>query len=480
MKTAFQILILLSVAFSASAQTDRSVPPAPDKPGKLNLGVLIPIEMNNGLQVYLAPVANYPKFTISVNIEQHASWDETMPEASRILGNTYMKKLSEKYPSGEIDSIVTFKAAMISLTNSGGVIKGMKRDVNQLLDLYSDLLFNPLITEETISSEAAEYKERLNREGKKGPQKEDKFSVEKFVDSLVFGKVSKDIRQNRELNYDTITIEDVRRFLDDRIVANNAVVVVVGDFNAGECKRLIEKYFGDWRSGEVITNEDEKKISTSGLVNRKIIVVDSPNAVQSQIRFTWNLEDAYTFFDRSVELEVLNELFGENQRSYLYSNLREDKGLCYFVKSYISADAGGGRGGISTSVRTDQTDYAIENILLEMLRIRNNEVSPEDLLIAQNSLAGKYTRSLSGVSPIPYMSLAMMKKRYNLPDDYLQNKVSNYYKVGQKDITDMARKYVKPFECLIIVTGVATELRGTLEQFGEVTYLTKEGKEYIF
>lgn len=480
MKNIVLPFIFFLSAIIAPAQVDRTYPPQPNEPEKLNVGALIPIPMKNGMQVYLAPIKNYPKFTISVNIEQPNFQDEERNEERRILSNAYTQKKSNKYPSGEIDSITNFKAAMLSVTNSGGTIKGMKRDVSILLEMFSDLLFNPIITEESISTIATEYL-KLHDQKREKPRtsNKNKFSTQDIVDSLVFGITKKKVQSEKELNYNNIVLEDVCLFHNDRIVANNAVVVIIGDFKEKECRKLMDKFFGDWHNGEKIINEDSREIKRSQLVSRKIIVVDNPNAVQSNIRFSWNLEDAFTFFDDSYELEVLNKIFGESQMSYLFKNLREDKGLCYFIRSNIGTNGGGGVGGLSTNVRNDQTAYAIENIILEMLRIRNYEVTDEDLRIAKNSLIGEHTRSLSGVAPIPYISFAMMKEKYNLPNDYLQNKVSNYYKVTKQDVLRMAQKYIKPFECLIVITGKAAELKGTLEKFGEVSYYTEDGEEYL-
>ena len=478
-------IIVLSFIFSltvimAPAQVDRTFPPQPNHPQKLNVGVLIPIPMKNGMQVYLAPVKKYPKFTISVNIEQPNFQDEVRNEQRRILSDAYLQKKSNKYPNGEIDSIVNFKAAMLSVTNTGGTIKGMKRDVETLLEMYSDLLFNPIIADEIISEIANEYhNEQAHKSEKTKSSFKNKFSAQDIVDSLVFGVTKQKEQPEKVHNYNDISPEDVWLFHKDRIVANNAVVVIIGDFNEKECRKLMDKYFGHWHNGKKIINEDSKELKKSQLVSRKIIVVNNPNAVQSNIRFSWNLEDAFTFFDNSYELEVLNKIFGESQMSFLYRNLREDKGLCYFIRSNIGTNSGGGVGGLSTTVRNDQTAYAIENIILEMLRIRNYEVTDEDLRIAKNSLIGEHTRSLSGVAPIPYISFAMMKEKYNLPNDYLQNKVSNYYNVTKQDVLNMAQKYIKPFECLIVVTGKTADLIGTLEKFGEVSYFTEDGKEYI-
>jgi len=479
-KIVFTFTLLLA-AFALNAQVDRSHAPKSDIPKKLDIGVLIPIEMSNGMQVYLAPIKEYPKFTITVNIEQLDIRKDERIEEKSILDKAYMEKLSKKYSHGEIDSLVRLKGAMLSASCYGGTIKGMNRDIELLLDMYSDLLFNPVIKEDYISEKAENYRKSQEKKTNTSVFDDEKFYIEMLTDSLLSGKSRKE-EERREIiqNFENIEIETVKSFLHERIVANNAVIVVVGDFSPKDCKKLMNKYFGSWNNGESLKREREIKSSELVLERRKIFVIDKPNAVQSTIRINWIMEDAYAFDEKSVKIEVLNEIFGESQLSYLYTNLREDKGLCYSVMSSLTPDDNGGRAAVWTSVRTDQTAYAIENMILEMLRIRNYDVSEYDLKVAKNSLIGEFTRSLSGIAPIPYMSFAMIKDTYNLPNDYLQTKVSKYHEVTRKDIREMAEKYIQPFKSIIIVTGKADELRGSLEKFGEVTYIDEKGNELEF
>ena len=112
-----------------------------------------------------------------------------------------------------------------------------------------------------------------------------------------------------------------------------------------------------------------------------------------------------------------------------------------------------------------------------MLRLRNEDVEASDLKIAKNSLIGEYTRSLNPIAPIPYITFAMQKDVYGLPDDYLQNKVNRYYEVTIEDLKAMAQKYIDPFTCVITISGKVSELKGTLEKFGEVLYYDQNGNK---
>jgi len=476
MKRLLLSIILISFSLLSFSQVDRSKVPEAGIPTPMELGKMEHFQLKNGLKIFLLKTPNYPKFTMSINTQQPSIDDDMQLESRNILSEAYSKKLSEKYSGGEIDSITKYVGGMLTSSMHTGNIRGMKRDADMLLELYTDLLFNPLIKNEYIKESAEIYQKKLDR--KKENKKEESINITSYLlDSLIYGKKKEVKKEDRILNYDTLSISDIQIFQKKRMLANNTLIVVMGNFTVSECKRLMNKYFGEWDEGERFVSIDKNESGIPAIKNRTIVVIDNPNAVQSKINFYWSMQDAFMYFDKEIELSVLNEVFGSSQLSYLYKNLREDKGLCYFIRSNIGPSGAGGGASISTSVKSDQTDLAIENIILEMIRIRNEEVDDHDLLVAKNSLIGEFNRSLSFLSPIMYISFAMSKEVYNLPDDYLKTKVSKIYEVSKKDVLGMAKKYINPFKCLIVVEGKMSDIKGKLEKFGSVSYVDKDGNK---
>ena len=69
----------------------------------------------------------------------------------------------------------------------------------------------------------------------------------------------------------------------------------------------------------------------------------------------------------------------------------------------------------------------------------------------------------------------MQKDVYHLSDDYLQSKVDKYYGVSLDDMMEMSQKYIDPFKSVIYIKGKVSELKGTLEKFGDVLYFEENG-----
>ncbi|GEM_PF-2806314 len=471
--------LLLCLYLFTFAQVDRSKAPTPDAPQMLETGLLIPFVLPNGLRVYLAPIEGYPKFTMSVNIDLPGYKEEPRLAEKEVLSLAYQKKLSSAYPEGQVDSIAKHLGALLAVNQFGGTIKGMKRDADALLGMYADVMLKPIIKQEYIDQKAELYQKKLARRKKRGTTYKPAFSSESKIDSLLFGvqEAQMEMKKAYEPQYNNLDDAAVRSYLQDKIVANNALIVMVGDFSKKECQQLIARHFGEWQRGKDFRHDDYVPKSRKEIIQqRHIIVKDNPNAVQSRIGFNWYLNDAFTHFEGEIPLEVLSSIFGAR----LFNNLREEKALCYNIQASLSCTLEGGRGAVNTSVRNNQTALAIENILFEMMNIRNKQVSEQDLSFAKNRLIGNHTRSLSGVSTIPYISFAMQKSGYNLPDDYLQTKAQKYYAVSRDKMQQMAHDYIKPFKCVITVSGKLADLKGQLEQFGQVSYFDKDGKPVSF
>ncbi len=484
MKTFYIALLILLQTAVLSAQVDRSQEPAPDAPKEINLGDLKSIELENGLKVFLVPKPGYGKFAFSLSINQPDIAKDPQPELREILSKLYYEKSSVRYTQKQVDSIISFHGAKMGVTINGGFIIGLKEDTQQLMRMYTDCLIHPNINQSTMDEFIAQ---RIKQ--KKVPKKQQTLSNHgtsfgiTLLDSLLREKkkIEKDKQAvSRESNYSDISLSELQEFQRQRVVSNNSTAILIGDFTVNSARELLEKHFANWRKGIPQEEERASTADTKTIPQREIYVIDNPLAVQSKVSFHWNLVDAFQYFDHHIPMEVMNQILGGYANAYIYQNLREDKGLCYFALSSISCTGSGGSGFINTSVRTEKTAIAVENIIYEMLRIRNQKVSDNTIRMAKNSLIGGYARSLGGVALQRFLSFAMTQDDYNLPDDYLKTYPQKVGEVTKADIIKMAQKYVKPNNCIVIVQGNAKAIKGTLEAYGPVKYFTKEGKTLEF
>ncbi len=93
-------------------------------------------------------------------------------------------------------------------------------------------------------------------------------------------------------------------------------------------------------------------------------------------------------------LGLLNVILGEGMRSRLFQEVRERLGLAYSVESYISTLQDTGAVGVYAGVRADRAEEAIQAILGELDRLRQEPVPEDELRKALEFTRGRLALSM--------------------------------------------------------------------------------------
>ena len=104
--------------------------------------------------------------------------------------------------------------------------------------------------------------------------------------------------------------------------------------------------------------------------------------------------------ERMPILTVLNTILGGSMSSRLFSEIREQRGLAYYVRSGEETFHDTGLLGVATGVRNDQAKEALKLILIELKKFRDEQVTPAELTKAKEHFRGKMALGLEGSSEI--------------------------------------------------------------------------------
>ncbi len=102
-------------------------------------------------------------------------------------------------------------------------------------------------------------------------------------------------------------------------------------------------------------------------------------------------------------------------------------------------------------MQSEVTAAAISETLKEIDRMREEEISEDELTLA--------TSYLEGVFPIRYETTAAIASAlanlttFGLPEDYYDTYRENIASVTTRHVLNAARKYVKPEELQVVVVG---------------------------
>src|SRR5262249_7029816 len=209
-------------------------------------------------------------------------------------------------------------------------------------------------------------------------------------------------------------------------------------------------------------------------LDRAVHIVAKVDAPQSELRIGHagiprNHPD---FFAVNVMNAVLGGLF--NSRINL--NLREAHGYTYGAFSVFDWRRQAGPFLVELAVKSDITDAAAREVLLEIDRIRADRVGEDEL-----SLATSY---LDGVFPIRFETTTAIAAAlsvlvvHGLPEDYYDRYRERVRGVTRDQILEAARQHLHPEALQLVAVGDPTVIRQRLAslEFGPITVYDAAGQ----
>ena len=467
MKYLYIVFISLFLYFPAAAQIDRSKPPAAGPAPEIKFGTPVSFELKNGLKVIVVENHKLPRVAFNLVLDFEALMEGDKAGYASLAGDMLRTGTTTKTKT-QIDESIDFIGATLNTSASGMYASSLKKHQDALLELMTDVLYNPSFPEEEL--------EKLRKQTLSGlaAQKEDPAAIASNVRSAVlFGKDHPYGELTTEETVANITLEDCKQFYNIYFTPEIAYLAIVGDITKKEAKKLAKKYFKQWENKSI---QLPNFSSVAAPEQTKVGLVDRSSSVQSEIRVAYPI-DLKKGDPNVVKVNLMNTILGSGFSSRIMQNLREKHAYTYGAGSSISSDMIVGNFNASTSVRNEVTDSAIYQLLYEMQRIIDEPVDEGELASAKAFITGSFARSLE--SPQTIANFALNIKRYNLPDDYYSEYLKRLDAITVEEIQQIAQRYIKPDNAHIIVVGKGSEIASKLTQFGTLTYYDNYGNAYV-
>ncbi|HYL61117.1 MAG TPA: pitrilysin family protein, partial [Candidatus Methylomirabilis sp.] len=240
----------------------------------------------------------------------------------------------------------------------------------------------------------------------------------------------------------------------------NALLLLVGDFQPDAMLKSVEKVFGAWRGKKPEAKTSPSPASPRG---RRVYLVHLPGAVQTQI-----LGGCHAITRKHpdwVRLGLTNSLYGGAFNSRLVMNIREDKGYTYSPRSGVNALRQHGYFSVSAAVRNDVVAASLTEVFYEMDKLRSLLVPASELADAQNYLTGVFSLGLATQSSL--LSQIAVVALNELPEDYLETYRQKVRALTPADLLETARKYLDSANMQIVVVGDRTQIESQARLFGE-------------
>jgi zinc protease len=320
----------------------------------------------------------------------------------------------------------------------------MKDSLGLALDLVSDLATNPAFAPEEIDRQKQQM-----LSGLKVSYEDPDYIAGVVFDRLVYGYHPYGRPDSgTPQSIASITRDDLVTFHKTWFGANNAILAIVGDVQPEEAFAGAERAFGKWGRAE----RAEQKNVEPPPATRRVVVVDRPGAVQTEIR-AGNIALPRKHPD-FLALDLALKILGGEGGNRLHRVLRSERGLTYGASADVHALKEAGDLMADTDTRSETTGEVLRLIVDEMWRLQRQKVSLRELSDAQAYLTGSFPLTIETPSAIALQILNAVF--YGLDLAELETFRERVNAVTPDDIQRVAQRYLRPDRLSIVLVGDAS------------------------
>ncbi len=399
--------------------------------------------LSNGLKLIVQTESISPTVSIYGHIDNKPDLEQPVGQegVNDVLGQLF------SYGTKTLDR-VAFQEALdaIAADESAGTdfsLQVMKNNLHQGIRLLADNELHPALPEAAFNiirrQVAAAVAGELQSPG---------YLTNRALHAELFPKQDPTLREATPESVSSLSIDDVENYYRHVFRPDLTTIVVIGDVVPEQVKAEIEKYFGAWTA---VGPKPETQLP--GVVPNKPSTTRVPDAsrVQDQVILAETL--AINRFDPDYyALELGNHVLGGAfYATWLYRDLREKRGLVYYVDS--SFQVGKTRAVYLVNYASDPSSVvkARAIVVRDLGQMQNAPVSASDLRRAKTLLLREVSLSEASVDHIAtgLISRAVL----GLPLDEPTRAARRYIRLTARQVQAAYVKWISPARLVQVTEG---------------------------
>jgi zinc protease len=444
--------LLCFVALTAAA-ADRSHPPTAGPPRPLKLPPARRLTLRNGLRVVLVESHAVPVAEVYIALQAGATADPLdRTGLAAMTADMLDEGAAGKDTLALSESLELLGAELATGSNWDAATVRLHVPVARLkeaLPLLADVIVRP----DFPPAELARMKRDMLTALLQARDEPNEIAYRALAQAVFPGHRYGLPERGDARSITAIGVDEVRAFHARLYRPSNAVLVVVGDVDAGIVPAL-ESTLGAWPAA---TAASPSLAPPQQLKSRVLWLVDRPAAAQSVLR-AGRVGPPRATADYHA-LEVLNTLLGGSFTSRLNDNLREQHGYAYTASSGFLYHRIAGEFLAGANVQTQSTAQAVAEVVKELDRIHTPAPSDE-VERARSYLAYGYAFDFDTTREIAGRIAGQVI--YGLPDDTFETYVPKVLAVGPKDLQRAARSHIDSAQTAFVIVGDRAQVEAPL------------------
>ena len=403
--------------------------------------------LSNGLRLITVPMPSFESATALVMVGAGSRYESKKNNGISHFLEHMAFKGTEKRPSAMdiaslIDGIGGEFNAFTGKEYTGYYVKSGKNKVEVTLDVLSDMLQNSKLDQSEIDKEKGVIIEEINLYEDMPMRK-----IGDVYEQLLYGDTPMgwDIAGEKEI-IRSIDREDFVSYLKSLYSADNMTVVVSGGIDESRIQAMVEKYFGKMPRFSTIEPPMvvEKQQKPQVLIRHK---------ETEQIHIALGVRTVSLENPEKYPLSVLASILGGGMSSRLFSEVREKRGLAYYVRTNSDeyADCGSlvSMAGIDPKRVKDAIAVMVEQY--QLVSEGKMEITDKELTKAKEYMKGHLVLDLEDSRSVStyYAHQELLEKEILNPSSLLE-KIEN---VTKEEIESVGKKYFTNFGLNLALIG---------------------------
>jgi zinc protease len=399
----------------------------------------------NGVRLLVAPRPAIPIVVVRAYVRAGSAFDPADAPGLAHLTAELLTRGTAVRTGPELDRAIEFVGGGLEADagrdGTSVTLAILRKDLDLGLDLLAEVLLRPTFPEDELRRKVAEIEAGLRR-SEENPETVGSRALARLLypghpyAHPVVGTIE---------SVGKLTRAQVVEFHRARYRPDATVIAVVGDVTADEVRQSLDRRLSGWSA-------------PAGPQPSVPMAPSSPPVVSERI--ARELTQATVFLGRPgvrqdhpdyFALLVANYVLGGGSASRLYTRVREDAGLAYYVGSSLAPGRYGAAYTVSLQTRVDGVTEAVRLVREQLAGMGRGTVEPRELELAKAYLIGSFPLRLDTSGKVAEMLTAI--EEYGLGLDYPDHFKAQVAKVTRADVERVAAIYMNPATFSSVIVG---------------------------
>lgn len=401
----------------------------------------------NGVRLLSIPMRDTKTVTVLVFVGTGSKYETKKTNGTSHFLEHALFKGTEKWPtalvlSEALDNVGAEFNAFTGAESTGYYIKADYTHLNLALEITADMIFNAKLDEKDIEKEKGVIIEEINMYND-NPQRK----IGELLEGLMYGDqpAGWSILGEKE-TIKSLTKKDFTNYISTYYTCDNIVVSVAGNFIQEDLEEMVSKYF----QPKVERGKKPEKLQVEEKQNepKSLIHYKKTDQTHFYIAFRSRIN---ALSQRRFAQSLLASIMGGNMSSRLFTAIREERGLAYYIHAGTDTTSDTGYLYANAGVDNMRVHDAIRATLAEFSKIRKDGITDAELEKAKNYFQGKIYIDLESSDSLAgfFGGQEIIKENVLTPEETVE-KIKN---VTKEEVNAVARELFTPENLNLALIG---------------------------